>query len=120
MIILLDQDIYELTRKFLINKGYDVVSAADIGLSRAEDEVLLLEAQNQDRLLLTRDRDFGNLVFAQRLGSGVIYLRMLPSTSDAVHLELAYVLENYPLNDLKQAFVVVQNNGHRIRKLKNP
>jgi len=42
MKILLDQDIYELTRKFLINKGYHVVSAADIGLSRADDKVLLL------------------------------------------------------------------------------
>jgi len=41
MKILLDQDIYELTRKFLINKGYDVVSAADIGLSRADEKVLL-------------------------------------------------------------------------------
>ena len=119
MKILLDQDIYELTRKFLENKGYHVVSAADIGLSRADDKVLLLEAQNQDRILLTRDRDFGNLVFVQGLGSGVIYLRMLPSTSDAVHLELAYVLENYALKDLRQSFVVVQKNGHRIRKLKN-
>jgi predicted nuclease of predicted toxin-antitoxin system len=118
MKFLLDQDVYALTKTYLIESGHDVLSAAEIGLSRADDEVLLREAQHQKRILITRDRDFGNLVFVQGLGTGVIYLRMHPSTCEAVHLELTYVLGNYPLEVLRQAFVVVQKNGHRIRRIK--
>ena len=48
------------------------------------DENLLKFAQEQGLILVTRDRDFGALVFVNKLGSGVIYLRILPSTQHAV------------------------------------
>lgn len=117
MKILLDQDVYAVTARFLKNLGYDIVCAADLGLSRADDEELLKEAQEQDRIFVTRDRDFGNLVFVQRLGAGVIYLRMLPSNMSSVHNELRKVLESYSEQELSNAFVVVELKGHRIRRI---
>jgi len=74
----LDQDVYAVTARFLKNLDYDVLQAAQIGLSRAKDEELLKKAQEQNRIFVTRDRDFGRIVFMSCLGSGVIYLRMLP------------------------------------------
>ena len=65
-----------------------VVPVARIGLSQADDEEILRVAQGQDRILVTRDRDFGNLVFVRALGSGVLYLRIRHSTLNAVHSEL--------------------------------
>ena len=118
MKLLLDQDVYAITARYLSELGYDVVLAAQIGLSRAKDEVLLKEAQARERLFVTRDRDFGNLVFVKRVGSGVIYLRMLPSTQNAVHSELKMVLEKYSKDELSRSFVVVEASGHRIRKIK--
>ena len=44
MKFLLDQDVYALTVRFLSSLGHDVLLAADLGLSRAEDKVLLAEA----------------------------------------------------------------------------
>ena len=38
---LLDQDIYGMTAKFLDRANYDVVSAAQLGLSRAKDTEVL-------------------------------------------------------------------------------
>ena len=54
--------------------------AADIGASRARDETLLATAHAQARLLITRDRDLGALVFVRGLAAGVISLRVEPAT----------------------------------------
>lgn len=77
MRFLLDQDVYLVTAEFLIAAGHDVRLVAELGLSEAPDEEILRTAQDQNRILVTRDRDYGNLVFAKALGSGVIYLRIL-------------------------------------------
>jgi predicted nuclease of predicted toxin-antitoxin system len=77
---LADQDVYAGTIRFLSVLGHEVVPAARLGLARAPDADLLRVAHEQQRIFLTRDRDFGALVFARGGESGVIYLRMLPST----------------------------------------
>ncbi|TVR63162.1 MAG: hypothetical protein EA420_08095 [Candidatus Competibacteraceae bacterium] len=117
MKLLLDQDVYATTARFLTHLGYDVVLAAQIGLARADDEVLLRVAHEQGRVFITRDRDFGNLVFVRDLGAGVLYLRLLPSTQNAVHDQLKRVLTTYSAEELAKAFVVIEPDGHRIRKL---
>jgi predicted nuclease of predicted toxin-antitoxin system len=117
MKFLTDQDVYAGTIAFLQQLGHDVVTAAQLGLSRADDTDLLQAAQSQGRIFVTRDRDFGNLVFVQALGTGVIYLRMLPSTQLAVHAELERVLNQYSEADLLKAFVVVEPARHRFRQL---
>jgi predicted nuclease of predicted toxin-antitoxin system len=97
--------------------GHDVVSAAQLGLSRASDTALLQTAKVQGRILVTRDRDFGNLVIVHGLATGVVYLRMLPSTLAAVHAELERVLARYSQSILLHAFVVVEPVRHRLRRL---
>ena len=116
MKFLLDQDVYATTARFLASLGHDVVRVGQIGLSRAEDSALLAVAQEQGRIFVTRDRDFGGLVFVQDLGQGVIYLRILPSTQNSVHKELERVLSTWPENELMKAFVVVEPGRHRFRK----
>lgn len=97
--------------------GHDVIRTSDLGLSRAEDTELLRLAQEQNRIFITRDRDFGNLVFVHQLGAGVIYLRMLPENMADVHSELIRVWEEYSDTELAKAFVVVSPNGHRFRRI---
>jgi predicted nuclease of predicted toxin-antitoxin system len=117
MRFLLDQDVYIATARFLEGLGHDVVRVAQIGLSQATDRRLLDVAREQDRILVTRDRDFGALVFVNVLGAGVLHLRMLPSTQKVVHEELSRVLQMYSDQELKKAFVVVKPDGHRFRRL---
>ncbi len=116
MKFLIDQDVYAATTRFLRALGHDVVRVAEIGLSQAADEELLRISEDQGRVLVTRDRDYGALVFVKSMGSGVIYLRMLPSTQDVVHQELAVVLEAYTEAELKKTFIVVGPSGYRIRR----
>lgn len=117
MKFLIDQDVYARTIRYLRNLGHDVVTASELGLSQAEDIELLKKAEEQNRIFVTRDRDFGELVFVQRLGCGVIYLRMVPSTFETVHKELGKILKSYSEGQLKEAFVVVESGRHRFRRL---
>lgn len=117
MKFLLDQDVYALTERFLREQGYDVTTASELGLSRAQDSDLLKVAGEQGRIFVTRDRDYGNLVFVHHAGSGVIYLRILPSDMKEVHAELKKILETYDEDELAKSFVVVEKAHHRIRKI---
>ena len=117
MKFLLDQDVYVATTRMLRDSNHDVVRVAEIGLARADDETILARARELGRILVTRDRDFGTLVFAKHLLGGVIYLRVLPSTLSSVHAELNRVLERYTEDELSRAFVVIEAGGHRIRRL---
>jgi predicted nuclease of predicted toxin-antitoxin system len=112
---LLDQDVYALTARFLVDLGHDVVLVSQLGLSQASDETILQTAQEQHRILITRDRDYGNLVFVKGLGSGVLYLRVLPSKIHAVHTELRRVIQNHSEQELRGVFVVIESNGYRLR-----
>lgn len=117
MRFLLDQDVYAVTARFLVDAGHDVVLVSQIGLSQASDEEILKTAQEQNRVLVTRDRDYGNLVFVRGVGTGVIYLRVLPSTINAVHKEIVRIVQTYSEVELAGAFVVVEPDGYRFRKL---
>lgn len=117
MKFLLDQDVYSVTRRFLQDQKHDVVSVSEIGLARGEDLEVLIRAREEGRILVTRDRDFGGLVFAHDVGCGVVYLRVLPSTVESVHNQLQKVLTDHTESDLKKAFVVVEPGRYRFRKL---
>src|SRR5688500_6655603 len=117
MKFLTDQDVYGTTVRFLGGLGHDAVPVAQLGLARADDADLLRVAQEQGRLFVTRDRDYGGLVFVQGSGTGVIYLRVLPATQDSVHAELARALTLYSEDELRGAFLVVEPGRHRIRRL---
>lgn len=80
MKFLLDQDVYAITAKFLVDAEHDVILVAQLGLAQATDEEILRTAQEQSRILVTRDRDYGNLVFVRAIGTDAIYLRVLPTT----------------------------------------
>lgn len=117
MKFLADQDVYAATVVFLRNLGHDVVAVAQLGLAQAADAELLRIAHEQGRIFVTHNRDFGGLVFVQDAGAGVIYLRVLPSTLNVVHTELARILTLYTEQDLQGSFVVVEAGRHRIRRL---
>ncbi len=117
MKLLLDQDVYELTARFLIGLNHDVVRVAELGMAQATDEENLNKAIELNRIFVTRDRDYGNLVFVKEIRSGVLYLRILPSNINLVHAELERVLNLYEETELKSAFVVIEAAKHRFRKI---
>jgi predicted nuclease of predicted toxin-antitoxin system len=120
MKFLIDQDVYAATARFLNQLGHDIVTASQLGLAQTDDSALLQECRAEDRIFVTRDRDFGAIVFRHGAHCGVIYLRMLPSTQDTVHAELERVLSLYSEQLFRDSFVVIEPARHRIRKLTPP
>jgi predicted nuclease of predicted toxin-antitoxin system len=115
--LLLDQDVYEATARFLIDLRHDVVRVAELGMAQASDEENLKKALELNRVFVTRDRDYGNLVFVKGIKSGVLYLRILPSNINQVHAEFERVLSLYDEHELKSAFIVIEAGKHRYRKI---
>jgi len=95
-----------------------VLRAADIDCAQASDEELLRRAGDMERILVTRDRDFGALVFLKRIGSGVVYLRIPVANLAAGHDQLTSVLSTCSEDELRSAFVVVEPTKYRFRKLR--
>lgn len=117
MTFLADQDVYLVTVEFLRKLGHDVITASDLGLSQASDTELLKRAQADGRIMVTRDRDYGNLVFVQSVRSGVIYMRVPIGTIDAGHQTLERVLASHTFAELMASFVVIDSNGYRLRRI---
>jgi len=118
MHFLADQDVYRTTIDALKEWGHDVVPIKEIGMARARDENLLSAARKADRILITRDKDFGELLFLkEEMGAGVIFLRGAPKTFGEVHRELKRLLMEHGEDELKHSFCVVETGRHRIRHL---
>ena len=118
MRFLTDQDVYQVMVVWLRRAGHDVTTARDCDLQRASDRQLLEHARTTARVLVTRDKDFGALVFLQaRLSVGVILLRMSPESIQEAHEELHRLLSAHPECELAVSFCIVEPHRHRVRHL---
>lgn len=66
MRILTDENVPRSVLNWLRATGHDVTSASELGIG-APDTRWLTFAQAEQRLILTADKDFGDLVFRDRL-----------------------------------------------------
>jgi len=66
MRFLLDESADFPVAAFLTDRGHDVTSIARDYPSALEDDEVLSIAQKEQRILITNDRDFGELVFRQQ------------------------------------------------------
>ncbi len=113
-----DQDVYRLTAEFLRSLGHDVLTAADVRMSQAVDREILQFAAAHNRILVTRDKDFGSLVFSRMFPHrGVLLLRVTPLTLSEIHTELERLLSLQTDEDIQRSFVVVEKDRHRIRRI---
>lgn len=93
--------------------GHDVMTIADAAPA-AEDEVVVQLAVREQRILLTEDRDFGRLFFAQGTESvGVIYVRFPAGARSNLGPSVVQLVET--LDDrLHEKFVVLQPGRARV------
>ncbi len=96
--------------------GHDVISIAE-RMPGAEDEQVIKLAATERRLLLTEDKDFGQLVFAAAKGnSGVILIRY-PSTARSTLTDEVVKLLAERTESLYSRFVVMEPGRVRVTQL---
>ena len=113
-----DAGISPRTVKFLREQGHDVVHVRDIGMQRAKDAEILELARTQDRIVLTFDLDFGDLL-ALGLNDkpSTIIFRLDDETADSVNTNLLTVLAQTESDLRDGALILVQEFRYRIRRL---
>jgi predicted nuclease of predicted toxin-antitoxin system len=110
-----DENIESAIVARLRDDNHDVVWIAESEPGTTDDRVLAI-AEEQQRVLITGDTDFGVIVFRQgRARAGVVLLRLagLPPARKAVIV--SEVVAKY-LPELKAAFSVVAPGRVRIRR----
>lgn len=99
----------------LRDAGYDVVAIVEVS-PRAEDLEVIDRCIHEERLLLTEDKDFGQLFFAHQKGSeGVILLRYPAKVRKALSQDVLRLVELYG-SRLKGCFVVMQPGRIRMSR----
>ncbi|HOE12825.1 MAG TPA: DUF5615 family PIN-like protein [bacterium] len=99
---------------FLVDQGHDVLSAVAID-PRASDERLLALALEDQRVLVTEDKDFGELVFVRRLLHGPI-VRLVELTVDEQINGMAELLEHHAGELTGAVLVTLTHSRIRIRR----
>ena len=112
-----DENVARLIVQWLRKRGHDVLYAAEVAPGR-DDAVWQHQAEQSERLIVTADKDFGDLIFRDRLNShGVVLIRMHRLSLRERLARLAEVWSIVEANP-KGKFIVITEGRVRVRNLK--
>ena len=116
MRIIADENVSGIVIHELRKRGHDVVSVKET-MRSASDHAVLRRAAEENRLVITHDKDFGVLAFRWKLPvvSGVILFRLSGDNPDADNQRILDVLEERV--DWAGHFCVVTDDRIRMRSL---
>ncbi len=118
MRLLVDESLAGRVASLLSDAGHDVVHVSDQGLLGASDDAVLAAAQQEGRVVVTADTDFGTLLALGGIAQTSVVLLRRPGRraeqrAEAVIDAISAVSD--VLND--GALVVVEPNRVRVRML---
>lgn len=116
MKFLADENLEKLIVEWLREEGYDVIYIPE-KVPSIKDEQIIQLANEEDRILITNDKDFGELVFRNgQMTSGIILIRSQDERSQK-KLELVKKVLKEIKNKLSGNFIVVNEDGIRIKEI---
>lgn len=117
MRFLADENLPRPSIEYLREVATDVVSVAE-ACPGVSDAIVLNHARNEGQIIVTLDRDFGELVFRRRLPPppGLLYLHFVPQTPIEPAQYLLHLLRIDGLR-LMNLFTTVSRNQVRQRPL---
>lgn len=114
---LADENIARQTIAYLRSRGEDVVSVSEVSPNITDQAVIEL-ARLDDRILLSFDRDHGELIFRHSVAPprSVVYLRLEPPDPEFLNMVINALIE-LGQSGLDGQFVTVNKAGIRQRPL---
>jgi predicted nuclease of predicted toxin-antitoxin system len=116
MRFLADENVSRLVVERLRVVGFDVTSIGATSPGASDTEVLAA-ASSESRILITEDRDFGELIVRQRLEAHGVVLVELDRLSKAAEAELVSAVVSANADKLAGNLVVIEPGRVRIRPL---
>lgn len=114
MRFVLDESVGQAITQYLRDSGHDVLAIVEVA-PRANDIDILQRATEEKRIVITNDKDFGELVYRSGLAhEGVLLFRLRNEHPANQVLVLTEVLNNYA-DELPGNFVTVTDGSVRIR-----
>jgi predicted nuclease of predicted toxin-antitoxin system len=112
---LADENVDKAIVEHLRKEGHVVLYVIEKEPSISDDQVIQ-RANQESALLLTADKDFGDLVFRQgRISYGVVLIRLAGLSPQRKAEVVAKVVQEHA-NELNQNFTVITPGAVRIRK----
>jgi len=116
---LMDESTGASVADYLRRAGFDVLFVGET-MQQADDADILAQAAHENRILMTNDKDFGELVFRSgRTHAGVVLFRLQDESQDNRVRMAQIVAGEYP-ERLPGNFVVVTEKGIRVRTRLKP
>lgn len=104
--------------EWLRSRGHDVVHLRDQGLQRLPNGKIFEKATAEDRVVLTFDLDFGEIVASSPASqTSVVVFRLQNTRTDHVMTRLERVLQESRGALDQGAVVIVEDTRHRVRLL---
>ncbi len=115
MNFLANENFPRISIRLLRNAGYNIVSVIE-DTPGAKDCDILKRAQEENRIILTFDRDYGELIYRHKLftPAGIVYFRFNPATPQEPAEILLNVLEKREVILLNR-FTVIERDKIRQR-----
>lgn len=114
--LLADENIPNRTVEALKQRDVDIISVIDSSPGLSDRAVIDL-ANDEDRVIVTFDKDFGELIFRERLEvTGLILLRIAPISPERIAERIGHILaQNLSLSN---KIVVVREDRIRVTPLR--
>lgn len=104
--------------KLLKGLGHDALDAREISLGGAKDPKIYEYAQKENRILVTRDKGFGDIrSYPPGSHAGIVVLRLPSSfTASQISKVLKDFIEDVETEQLKKGLAIVEVGRYRIRR----
>ena len=113
MKLMVDESAGTAVAEYLRGVGHDVLSVSET-MPQTEDQHILARAMSEGRILVTNDKDFGELVFRRgQAHHGVLLLR-LHDESPANRVRVVKTILEQSADRLAGCFTVATENSVRI------
>lgn len=114
--IIFDENVDQFFIKQLKKKNYDFISIRELHPGISDNEVIEI-TKSYKGLLITEDKDFGELVFSHNISDcSVILLRYNKQDYEKISNNIIDVLEKY-YQKPNHYFIAITKNKIRIRKI---
>ena len=115
---LLDENVPPAVGLFLREKGFDVAEIAQALESGAQDDAVIALAHLQERVLLTFDKHFSNILsYPPGSHSGIIRIRIHPPQINDIVSSLQQLFQKLDIETVSGSLIVLEREGFRVRRV---